>query len=144
MTKNKEDVVDNIQYMKLFLNGIEESVKEDINEINYENINIYDVNKNDEIVNFNGYIFWRYVEKVMPFIKNYLRTKFPNSLILHEFNRIDIIVLDEEIPIEIQTTRYISELHNADFEDRIRRQIEDNIENYGKCWFFLMLSITDF
>lgn len=64
---------------------------------------------------------------------------FPDSLIIDEFNLIDFVVIEENLPVEIQSTLY-NKTDNAvmhcGFENAIRKQIEDNIENYDRCWFF--------
>ncbi len=99
-------------------------------------------NNGNGIVNLNGYIFWSKAEIVKPYIMKYLKDTFINALIIYEFNKIDIVILGENIPVEIQSKnvrlnqRNSYQLSHAEFEDRIRRQIEDNITNYSKCWFF--------
>jgi len=84
------------------------------------------------------------VKLIRPLITKFLKEKYPDSLILSEINKIDIMLFDNKsddiIPIEIQKTpidhRNNSCFRHAQFEDMIRRQLEDNIENYDKCWFF--------
>lgn len=88
------------------------------------------------IVEFDGYIFWTKAEVVKPYIIKYLKEKFPDSLILQEFNRIDMTIPGENLPIEIQSTIVNPSPLHAVFENNIRKQIEDNIENYDRCWFF--------
>ncbi len=100
-------------------------------------------NINEICINNIIYKTWS-VELIRPFITNFLKEKYPKSLILSEINKIDILLLDNEsneiIPVEIQKTpidyRNGSCFRHAGFEDMIRRQLEDNIENYEKCWFF--------
>ncbi len=95
------------------------------------------VNKKDGLINFNGFVFWNKAKIVKPYVKQYLREKFPNSLIIRELNQIDLVDLNENLPIEIQSTPSSNiGIKNSYFEDLIRRQIEDNIENYERCWFF--------
>jgi len=89
------------------------------------------------------YKTWK-VEFIRPLITKFLKEKYPDSLIISEINKIDILLLDnkldEIIPVEIQKTpidyRKNACFCHAEFEDIIRRQLEDNIENYEKCWFF--------
>lgn len=85
------------------------------------------------------YNYWNKAEIVKPYIKDFLKKKFLNNLIVSEFNKIDLLVLDENLPVEVQSTVIVDKdnhVNHALFEDKIRRQIEDNIVNYGKCWFF--------
>lgn len=85
------------------------------------------------------------VKSIRPLITNFLKEKYPNSIIVPEINVIDITIFDnnsnEIIPVEIQkspTTKKSGAMKfgNSQFENSIRKQIDDNIENYGKCWFF--------
>lgn len=95
--------------------------------------------KEDGIITFKGYTFWNKAKVVKPYIIQYLKNSFSDKLILSEFNKIDLLVLRKNIPVEIQSTpvlvKKLSILH-SEFENSIRRQLEDNIENYGLCWFF--------
>ncbi len=83
--------------------------------------------------------YW-YPEEVRPYIISYLKKFFPNSIIRQESNLVDILVLENNnaTPVEIQRTylHYGSPVINK-FEDDTRRQIENNIDIYNKCWFFL-------
>lgn len=89
------------------------------------------------IVKLNGYTFWSKVEVVEIFVVNDLKKKFPNSLIIPELNKMDFAVIKENLPVEIQSTMVHDKyLTHSGFEDRIRKQIEDNIENYERCWFY--------
>ncbi len=95
----------------------------------------------DGIINVHNYIFWTKADIVKSYVYNYLKDKFFDSLILHEFNKIDLIVLKENLPAEIQSTIITKDnnrniVNHSIFENYIRKQIEDNIENYDKCWFF--------
>lgn len=102
-------------------------------------------NKYDEIsdgvIKKDNYIFWYKAEVIIPHVYKYLKTIFPDSLIIEEFNNIDFIVMNKNLPVEIQTSpiskngKYVGLLH-SEFENFIRKQIEDNIENYERCWFF--------
>lgn len=96
------------------------------------------------ILRKNGYAWWYDVRVVDNYIFEFIKNKFPKSLILPEFDQIDWFVIDENLPIEIQSTithlrvtgsRDNSPLH-SEFENKIRRQLEQNIINYDKCWFF--------
>lgn len=77
-------------------------------------------------------------EDVTPYVIDFLMKTFPESIIIREFNKVDITVLDENLAVEIQSS---SKRHGwisiSEFEDNIRRQIEQNIEIFGKCWLFL-------
>lgn len=93
--------------------------------------------KENGIYKLNGYTFWSKVEVVENYVMNDLKEKFPNSLIVPELNRIDLAVISENLPVEIQTTQVSNDaVHHTQFEDKIRKQIEDNIENYEKCLFY--------
>ncbi len=109
-----------------------------IKETNYSN-KIVEVKYGNEI-----YKTWK-VEFIRPLITKFLNNKYPNSSIVREINKIDITIFDNKsnniIPVEIQKTPIdkrstkIYFLHTQ-FEQFIRKQLEDNIENYEKCWFF--------
>lgn len=92
-------------------------------------------------VNNKTYKCWT-VEFIRPYVIKFLKEKFPDSLMTFETNRIYIVVFDNRtddiIPIEIQRIYASSKygFSHAGFEDNIRRQLEDNIENYGVCWLF--------
>lgn len=68
------------------------------------------------------------VEEIRPHIIEYLQEKFPDSIIEREFDNIDIMIHGSHIPVEIQKTQEVGKgsPHIANFEDRIRRQIETN------------------
>lgn len=100
------------------------------------------------ILTFNDvdYIFWNKAEIVLPLIYEFLKINYPNCLILPELNHIDFVVLDENLPVEVQSTiilgsqkRKKRNLAHSLFEQLIEKQIKQNIERYGKCWFFLIL-----
>ncbi len=90
-------------------------------------------------INNEIYKCWR-IELIRPYIIKFLKEKFPDCLMTFETNRIDIVVFDKNddiIPVEIQRI-YPSScgVSHTDFENRIRRQLEDNVENYDKYWLF--------
>ena len=97
-----------------------------------------EASNNDGITNINGYILWNKAIVIKSYVKDYLKITFPKSLILSELNQIDLVVLDESLPVEIQSTPISKKsfIVHTTFENSIRKQLEDNIENYGKCWFF--------
>ncbi len=109
-----------------------------------ENIN---KNKNLDIETYSEKIdskdkYW-YAKEVTQHIIKFLQKIFPQSIIVREFDKIDIIVLDENLPVELQATSLTKNLNKnyvnvrmSTFEDNIRRQIEQNIETSGRCWFF--------
>lgn len=85
------------------------------------------------------------VEEIRPYIIRYLKKKFPNSIIMREFDRVDIMVLGENIPVEIQRSYYNKgKIRLSQFEDVTRRQIEQDIEIFGRCWFFLDENLIDY
>lgn len=91
------------------------------------------------IVNKNGYTFWNNVSVVDDYIFEFIRNKFPDSLILPEFNKVDWTVIDKNLPIEIQSTIVNSKgmtISHSQFEGHIRQQLEQNIKTSGRCWFF--------
>ncbi len=109
--------------------------------------------KNSEFMNeLNGIVEVRYgdniyktwkVKFIIQYIIKFLKEKYPNSIAVHELNKIDIVLLNnqsnDEIVIEIQKTPIdtaTKKFMHSSFEGQIRKQLEDNIENYGKCLFF--------
>ena len=95
------------------------------------------------IFNNSDYIFWNKAKIVLPFIYEFLKTNYPDCLILPELNHIDFVVLEENLPVEVQSTiilgykkKEIKGLAHSYFEQMIEKQIKQNIERYGKCWFF--------
>lgn len=93
--------------------------------------------------NENEYTFWTHAKVVLPHVYKFLKTNFPDSIILPEFNHTDFVVLQENLPVEVQSTIIYgyndSEkkgLGHSYFEQMIEKQIKQNIERYGKCWFF--------
>lgn len=84
------------------------------------------------------YIFWHDESIVDDYIHKFLKSKFPGCLIIPEFTMIDWFVIDENLPIEIQSTIIkvgVTPAHSY-FENKIRQSLEQNISIYGKCWFF--------
>jgi len=75
--------------------------------------------------------FWN-LKEVRPYILKFLKNKFPKSIIVRELDHVDIMILGPNIPVEIQRSRK----NFSQFENEIRKQIEQNISIYGKCWFF--------
>lgn len=95
------------------------------------------------IFNDNEYVFWNKAEIVLPSVYEYLKSNFPAELILSEFNHIDFVVLGENLPVEVQSTIIYGNSKNdkksigsSYFEQMIEKQIKQNIERYGRCWFF--------
>jgi len=91
----------------------------------------------------NTYIFWHIADVVYPYISQFLSKEFPNSVIIREFNKIDYVVLKENLPIEIQSTIAYRKtggqrngISHSEFEQKIEKQIKQNIDRYEKCWFF--------
>lgn len=92
----------------------------------------------DGISEKDGYIFWNKVSVVDNYIFEFIKNKFPNGLVIPEFCLIDWFVLEKDLPVEIQSTmlKPTGTPAHANFEKAIRTQLEQNIINYGKCWFF--------
>lgn len=98
-----------------------------------------------EVKNESGtYKTWS-VEFIKSHVIEFLKEKYPDSLILSELNKIDLTIFDnknnEIIPVEIQKStifrnkgKYI--FNHAEFEDSIRRQLNYNIKYSNICWFF--------
>lgn len=107
------------------------------------------------IFNYKDYIFWKKVDEpldgeegltIRDYVTNYLKEKFPECRIIgqyFEFNKIDLYVVEEKLPVEIQSTipshknKKEDNVSIANFEKYCRQQIEENIKTLGKCWFFL-------
>lgn len=86
---------------------------------------------------YGEYIFWIHANTVIPFIERFLKQKFPNSLVFSEFNDIDLVVVKENLPVEIQSSIVSrSGVKFSDFEERTYKQIRENIESHKVCWFF--------
>ncbi len=93
-------------------------------------------------INIDGIIYkiWS-IKWITPYLIKYIKETYPDGLVC-PFNRIDFVIFDNKtgdiIPVEIQRT-ILNRNHfgHSQFEGAIRKQLEDNIENYEKCWFFL-------
>lgn len=83
------------------------------------------------------HVFWKHADGVRHYVFEYLEKEFPDAFIIDELDRIDISVLDENLPVEIQSTvfRRHTPMISA-FEDDIRRQVEQNVAISGRCWLF--------
>ncbi len=113
---------------------VEKVLEKNIEQINNSN-EIVEVRYDNEI-----YKVWK-VEFIRPLIRKFLKEKYPESLIVRELNDIDMTLFDNKstniIPIEIQrTSLFNKKFRHTEFEDSIRRQLEDNITNYGICYLF--------
>lgn len=120
--------------------GKEHEIKEDINNETLKN----STNIKDGIFKYQDYTFWGKAHIVFDRIYEFLAERFPNpnDFILREQNQIDMFVMTEtdKIAIEIQSTpsghtKYNSPSLSA-FENMIRKQIEEDISTYERCWFF--------
>lgn len=96
---------------------------ENMIENNIENRNIYG----------KDYKFW-ISDDVRPYIFEYLRKEFPDKFVIHEFDQVDIFVLDENLPVDIQSVRHQTKGKDrlkgpriSGFEDDIGREIDTNI-----------------
>lgn len=94
------------------------------------------LNDKENIENIDKY--WL-AEEVIRYIMNFLINIFPESIIIRETNgKVDIMILDENLPVEIQATIITKHcVHASTFEDSSRRQIEQNIEISGRMWLFI-------
>ena len=93
----------------------------------------------------NTYTFWHIADVVYPYISEFLDKQFPNSVRIREFNYTDYVVLKENLPVEVQATvlsvRSKSSnpggLNHSEFEQKIEKQIKQDIDRYHRCIFFL-------
>jgi len=115
---------------------------------NNEVKNVIENEENKEIIDIkyskDTYKIWN-VPLIRPLVVKFLKERYPDSIIVHELNQIDITVFDnklgEIIPVEIQKSQLSSQklkrhFSNSEFEDKTRRQITGNVLNYLKCWLF--------
>jgi len=152
---NKQPTIDEL-FNKIELPELNNKIDEFTDDkVMYENIETLDIKK--VITNLNGivevvinnvtYKTWM-VELIKPHIIKFLEHRYLDSLIVFELNNIDITVIikktDEIIPSEIQKTvinkkssTRTNSFHHSHFEGSVRKQITDNIENYGKCLLFI-------
>ncbi|MDO9097011.1 MAG: hypothetical protein Q7U60_02665, partial [Candidatus Methanoperedens sp.] len=93
--------------------------------------------------NENEYKFWNNASIALPYIYKFLKKSYPESIILPEFNHTNFVVLQENLPVEVQSTiicghnnSETKHLQHSLFEQMIEKQIKQNIEIYNKCWFF--------
>lgn len=110
------------------MTGIKEKVKKNPKDENngVASIKIYGVE----------YTFWTHAKIVIDHVKDYLKKKFPDKLVIRELNQIDLSIPEENLPIEIQSTHIIKGgLHYSGWEERIRKQIDQDII-YGRYLFF--------
>jgi len=88
------------------------------------------------MVNGVEHTFWTHADVVRQYIKEDLKKRFPGKLIVRELNRIDLTIPEDNLPVEIQSTRTVGGgVHYSGWENEIRRQIEQDII-YSKCLFF--------
>ncbi len=92
--------------------------------------------------NGNRYTFWHIADIVHPYVSQFLEKEFPSGIILREFNKIDHVVLKENLPVEVQSTPAYNykngkqHINHSAFEEKIEKQLKQNIDKYGKCLFF--------
>ncbi len=94
-----------------------------------------------QIYGENRYTFWRLSDIVHHYISKFLKQEFPNSVIIREFNKIDHIVLKENLPVEVQSTLAYTygrrqTINHSSFEQKIEKQLKQKIDKYGKGLFF--------
>src|SRR3990167_917226 len=93
----------------------------------------------------NKYTFWHIADVIYPYISNFLDKQFSDSIRIREFNYTDYVVLKENLPVEVQATvlsvRNGSSnpggLNHSEFEQKIEKQIKQDIDRYKRCIFFL-------
>jgi len=116
--------------MKHYMNTIENKNIEIKSEIEKtENFIEENKNENDK--------YWL-AEEVTQYVMDFLIKKFPESIIIRETNgKVDIMILDENLPVEIQSTIITKTcVHVSNFEDSTRRQLKQNVSISGRCWLF--------
>lgn len=83
------------------------------------------------------YNFWVHAKVVRRYVREDLKKKFPGKIIAREINSIDYTIPELNLPVEIQATRaYDLGIHYSAWENEIRKQIEQNIINSGRCLFY--------
>ena len=98
------------------------------------------------VIEFKGYNFWSNVDVVYDGVWDFLQEKFPDEIIFPELFGVDFVVLNKNIPVEVQSTIVLNSKKGTDkarkiishtqFEVSIEKQIKQNVENFGHCWFF--------
>ena len=98
------------------------------------------------VVEYKGYNFWSNVDVVYDTVWDFLQEKFPDEIVFPELFSVDFVVLNENIPVEVQSTIVLNSKKGTDkarkiishtqFELAIEKQIKQNVENFGHCWFF--------
>lgn len=105
----------------------------------------YEPNYYEKYEKVGDHIFWKYADDVRPYVFEYLKKVFPNAFIIDELDRIDICVLDENLPVEIQSMMFRRHYPRiSEFEDDTRRQLEQNVVTNGKCWLFFDGAFLDY
>ena len=85
------------------------------------------------------YTFWHIADIVKPYIAKFLENVFLDSIVIKEFHKIDYVILQdiECLPVEIQSTQaYKNGINHSGFEQKIEKQLKQNIVRYGKGVFF--------
>ncbi len=93
----------------------------------------------------NTYTFWHIADVVYPYISEFLDKQFPNSIRIREFNYTDYVILKENLPVEVQATVLSVRtgslnpggLNHSEFEQKIEKQLKQDIDRYNRCLFFL-------
>lgn len=98
------------------------------------------------VIEHKGYNFWSNVELVYDRVWDFLQETFPDDIIFPELFSVDFVVLNKNIPVEVQSTIVLNHKEGTDnarkiiahtqFELYIEKQIKQNVENFGHCWFF--------
>lgn len=102
------------------------------------------INESNEIIEVRYgdkiYKTWT-VKLITPLITKFLKGLYPDSLAVRGLT--DIVIFSKNpydiIPVEIQKTPISSRdknFNHTQFEKEIRKQLEDNVTNYEKCWQF--------
>lgn len=96
------------------------------------------------ICEYNGYTFWHRADVVRDKIWDFLQTTFPNGIVFPELFGVDLVVLGENIPVEIQSTIILGYkdkrkriIAHSQFEMMIEKQIKQDCSYFGKCWLFI-------
>lgn len=98
------------------------------------------------VIEYKGYNFWNNVNVVYDTVWDFLQEKFQDEIIFPELFGVDFVVLNKNIPVEVQSTIVLNYKKGTDkakkiishtqFELYIEKQIKQNVENFGHCWFF--------
>lgn len=109
--------------------------------------NLPEIEKNDG----KTFRFWTNAGVVFDHVWNYVLKEFPDDILVPEVDRVDIMNLSKNIPIEIQSTvlTYTKseskvKINHSQFFSHVTITIKSNLAQYGKCWFFFDWDYFDY